>query len=101
MGMTVPLPSLAGERFQLGLTIGQIAEIAARSCVKPASAPAGKDNSYGYGLPFGELIMQNMQSLTTAVGALSTIQPVVTLMGMALVMGMMGSMTRGIAMGMR
>jgi serine protease AprX len=101
MGMTVPLAALAGERFRLGLTIGQIAEIAARSCVKPAGAPAGKDNSYGYGLPFGELIMQNMQSLTTAVGALSTVQPVVTLMGMALVMGMMGSLARGIAMGMR
>ncbi len=30
-------------------------------CVKPAGVTALKDNSYGYGLPFGPLISQNLQ----------------------------------------
>jgi serine protease AprX len=32
-----------------------------RICVKPASAPRGKDCDYGYGMPYGPLVMQAVQ----------------------------------------
>ncbi len=41
-------------------------------CVKPQSAPSGKDDEYGFGLPFGTLLAQAITgpSVTTGIGTL-------------------------------
>jgi len=30
-------------------------------CVKPEEAPPGKDNDYGYGMPYGDLLLRQLQ----------------------------------------
>ncbi len=57
--------------------------------LKPQGAPTGKDNEYGYGMPFGPYIIQ----------AITTTAPALELSGIlsgVIVVGMMGMMMKGI-----
>lgn len=59
--------------------------------VKPAGAPAVKDSSYGYGLPFGTLIAQTVQSVTS--GSIDMSGLIGGMMMIMMVTMMMRSMT--------
>jgi hypothetical protein len=64
-------------------------------CRKPSSAPAGKDNVYGYGMPMGDLALGVVSQPS------SLMQMVGPLLGIGLMAGMMSSMAKGIATGIR
>jgi serine protease AprX len=56
--------------------------------IKPQGMPKGKDNGYGYGVPFGPLVLQQM---------LQTVRPTLDLsplLGGLVVVGMMGMMVK-------
>jgi hypothetical protein len=56
---------------------------------KPAGVGAGKDNNYGYGLPFGTLISQTINSVTTS--------DMSGLISAVLTMGMLGIMMKSMS----
>lgn len=55
--------------------------------VKPAGLPAGKDNSYGYGLPFGDLIANIIRPAAVDVSSL---------IGAVLAIGMLGAVMKSV-----
>lgn len=67
-----------------------------RLCVKPASAPASasiaaKDNDYGYGILSGNLIAQSIDGVTMT-PTTTTLSPASSLIGFAVMAGMMNIM---------
>jgi serine protease AprX len=60
-------------------------------CVKPEGVQVAKDNSYGYGLPaVGVMVNRLVKSTTSITGVMETMVP------MAMVVGMMGIMIKGV-----
>ncbi|MDP2952412.1 MAG: S8 family serine peptidase, partial [Chloroflexota bacterium] len=57
--------------------------------VKPQGAPSEKDNEYGYGLPFGQLMAQGLQGVAGLSDALGMVAPIFTI-------GMLGVVMRGL-----
>ena len=57
-----------------------------RITVKPQGAAVGKDNAYGYGLPFGDLILRQFEPAIDISG----------LLGLVIVVGMMGMVVRSV-----
>lgn len=57
-----------------------------RACIKPQGVQAGKDDNYGYGLPFGPLVFQ---AFGLGVGV-----DISSMLSVVVVIGMMGMMTK-------
>jgi len=63
--------------------------------VKPSGAPQDKDNEYGWGLPYGPLLLERLSFHPMAAVAGIT-EAVIPLMGIGLIGMMMGSMTKAL-----
>jgi serine protease AprX len=63
--------------------------------VKPAGAPRDKDNEYGWGLPYGPLILERL-GLRPAAAVASITEVVVPVMGIGIVGMMMASMAKAL-----
>jgi len=61
--------------------------------VKPAGAPQNKDNEYGWGLPYGPLILERL-GLRPAVAMAGVMETVVPILGIGLMGMLMGSMAK-------
>lgn len=60
-------------------------------CAKPEGVPVEKDNTYGWGMPLGGLILESFRPLVVYGGTLET---VTTLMLMGMFVGIIKSVTR-------
>lgn len=79
MGNPTPVPGgQATITPQPSMTVSDLFDLASRVGVKPQGAPSGKDNAYGYGLPFGTLVEQALAPLAGATLD-SMITPIATL----------------------
>ncbi|MDP3061604.1 MAG: S8 family serine peptidase [Chloroflexota bacterium] len=86
MGNPVPVPGVQGTITpQPTMTVADLFDLASRVCVKPAGVPAGKDNAYGYGMPFGTLVQSAFKA--AAFSLTDLVSPVITL-------AMLGMMAR-------
>lgn len=84
------VPSLIRQEITLPITPRELIDtFLPQACVKPEGALAGKDDDYGYGLPFGPLVREK---LGFGVAALD----LSTLISGVMAIGMMGIMTRSI-----
>jgi serine protease AprX len=83
----VPIQEIPGVYPELGIWYFTPADVIdkylAGVTIKPQGIPAGKDNDYGYGLPFGPLIAQTLE-LRPAVDISAMLTPVlaIVLLGM-------------------
>jgi serine protease AprX len=86
----MPTQALPGVYPELGIWIGaqDLEKYLGACCVKPQGTPGGKDNDYGYGLPFGTLIAQIFQ-VRPAVDISALLLPVVAIGMMGMVMSTM------------
>ena len=75
------------------VTAMEWAKLVETASVKPEGAPPGKDNTYGYGIPWGSLIAKQM--MPAAAGVSETIETVTPLIGLGMVGMMMAGMMRG------
>ena len=57
-----------------------------KACIKPEGVIAGKDNDYGYGLPFGPLIVQAITAIPAVDILTSSMMPIVILGVLGVVM---------------
>jgi subtilisin family serine protease len=82
-------PGYPEPREALGLSWQTlIDEYMPRVCLKPQGVPAGKDDDYGWGLPFGAFIRQVLQPAGV------DLTPVVSMASMVLVLGFLGIVMR-------
>lgn len=75
------------------LTVEQTYTAIPLVCRKPEGAPTDKDNSYGYGLPMGDLVLQ--------MAGAGVSEMVTGMMVPMMALGMMGMMMSGLTKGMR
>lgn len=59
-----------------------------RTCVKPEGVPAGRDNDYGLGMPYGPLVLQVLGAVPAVAIGISS------LIGAVVMIGMMGVMMK-------
>ena len=59
---------------------------------KPIGAPTGKDNVWGWGVPYGDLVVEQLQALVPAVGLGEIVGSLTGVLVMGLMMGMMTRM---------
>ncbi|MDP3063470.1 MAG: hypothetical protein Q8O40_09725 [Chloroflexota bacterium] len=85
--MGKPVPVLYAQEPitpQPTLTVADMFDLASRVCVKPAGTPAGKDNAYGYGMPFGTLVQSAFR--VAAFSLTDLVTPVLTLAMLGMMM---------------
>lgn len=79
----IPIGSLPVEIAGLITTEEMMDVWVGRACAKPVNAPLGKDNDYGYGIPYGPLV-------ASAVGAAPAVLDITSMLGPIMLIGMMG-----------
>lgn len=62
--------------------------------IKPSGAPGGKDNEYGWGLPYGPLVLERLVGLRPAVAGVT--EMVIPIMGIGIMGMMMGAMAKAL-----
>lgn len=65
------------------------------ACIKPEGAPAGKDNTYGYGLPYAPLALEKMGLVRPAIDISGVIGVLIPLMVIGMLGMAMGTMAKG------
>lgn len=88
--LTEPIPEIAWEQGWAMTEQILIDDLGRYICIKPLGAPAGKDNEYGWGMPFGTLVAQFFEAM-----AVSPINAVMSIMPVMLMVGVMGSVLKG------
>ncbi|MDP2949322.1 MAG: S8 family serine peptidase [Chloroflexota bacterium] len=85
MGKPVPVAGVPGAITpQPTLTVADMFDLASRVGAKPAGMPAGKDNAYGYGMPFGTLVQSALRA--AAFSLMDLVSPVITLAMLGMMM---------------
>ena len=94
--LTEEIPQIAWEQGWAMTQQVLIDDLGRYICIKPQGAPSGKDNVYGWGMPFGETIKQVFTA--TPMAGISSIFAVMPVM---LMVGMMGSIFKEDKVGAR
>ena len=67
---------------------GELREVAPRITRKPVGTPPGKDNAWGWGVPYGDLVLEELRRLVPAATLVSVVQAFGEVMAAAFPLGL-------------
>ncbi len=84
---------ITGDMSLIYAPMEKVFELFPPSCRKPSGAPMGKDNAYGFGMPFGDLILKMFNPPSPTSQMIPSLSPI---LGLGLAGMVMGGMVKSL-----